>query len=55
MSAPPTEEREIALLREIEERAAILVESTDPLMQGQYRHLLGRVTAMLAVKGERPR
>ncbi|MCC7273770.1 MAG: hypothetical protein IT561_13960 [Alphaproteobacteria bacterium] len=51
---PPTDEQEVALLREIEARAATLSRCADPLMQGQYRHLLGRVTALLAIKGAMP-
>ncbi|BBK32985.1 hypothetical protein EDC65_4403 [Stella humosa] len=43
---------EIRLLREIEERARVLCASADPLMRGQYQHLAGRVTALLAIKGE---
>lgn len=51
---PITDADEIALLREIEERARRLLDSGDPLMRGQYQHLRGRVSALLAIKGEDP-
>ena len=43
---------ETRLLREIAERARRLAASPDPLMRGQYQHLAGRVSALLAIKGE---
>jgi hypothetical protein len=52
---PPTDAEEVALLREIEARVRRLLDSADPLMRGQYRHLRGRVSALLAIKGEEPR
>ncbi len=55
MNRPPlTDADEIALLREIEERARRLLDSMDPLMRGQYQHLRGRVSALLAIKGKDP-
>lgn len=53
MSAPETrltQADELTLLREIALRAERLMATGDPLLQGQYLHLLGRVRALLTLK-----
>lgn len=49
-----TREGELALLRRIEAQAALLLDSPDALMAGQYRHLHGRITALIAILTSTP-
>lgn len=42
-------ERQREILQEILVRAEALLEAGDPLIRGQYMHLAGRVSAMLAI------
>jgi hypothetical protein len=49
-----TREQELALLRQIETQAARLLDSPDALMSGQYRHLHGRITALIAILTSTP-
>lgn len=44
-------ERELDLLISMLSLARELLESRDPLMVSQYRHLHGRITALIAEKG----
>lgn len=46
------EAAEVMLLRKIRGDAARLLASGDPMMRGQYLHLLGRVDALLVLKQE---
>ncbi len=43
-------DQELQVLRDLRERAEILLRSEDPLMASQYRHLYGRITALIAQK-----
>jgi hypothetical protein len=38
------------ILARMAEAAAALAETGDPLMRGQYRHLLGRIAALLTIR-----
>lgn len=44
-------ERELEILMSMLALARELQESRDPLMLSQYRHLYGRITALVAEKG----
>lgn len=44
-------ERELQILMSMLSLARELIESRDPLMLSQYRHLYGRITALIAEKG----
>jgi hypothetical protein len=47
-------EEELALLRRIEMQAARLLDTPDALMAGQYRHLHGRISALIAILTSTP-
>ncbi len=47
-------QEELALLRRIETQARALLDSPDALMSGQYRHLHGRITALIAILTSTP-
>ncbi len=47
-------EEELALLRRIETQAARLLDTPDALMAGQYRHLHGRISALIAILTSTP-
>lgn len=41
---------ELDILKAMRAQARALLSSEDPLMASQYRHLYGRITALIAVK-----
>lgn len=47
-------EDELALLRDLQDRAARLLDSGDALMSGQYHHLYGRITSLIAILTSTP-
>jgi len=47
-------EDELALLRDLQDRAARLLDSRDALMSGQYHHLHGRITSLIAILTSTP-
>jgi hypothetical protein len=46
-----SDDPELAILVGLRDAAMPLLASDDPLMASQYRHLFGRITALIAAKG----
>lgn len=44
-------DRELEILMSLLAQCRELLKSSDPLMVSQYRHLYGRITALIAEKG----
>jgi len=44
------DDEEMRILETLRREAEKLLASPDPLMRSQYRHLYGRITALIAVK-----